>query len=837
MEHHLIRFGARIAAQVGMDGVASSRRSRWLRGRLRKARLSTFNLVNALVISLLVLLVGMLDIYQRQRTYLEKERILEEQLLDNEKRLLRFAVSNAIDYIRFRQAKVESVIRKELRSRVNEAHRLATGLYGGGLGSKDRILEVLRSMRFNSGRGYYFMYSLDGREVLSFEPAGAGLMPSGQRERVIGELVRIAREQGEGFYSYLWPRPGSGAEAVPKISFVKRFEACGWLIGAGEYVEDIRVETQRDVLKWVSQTRFADNGYLWIHDTDLAMVMHPYFGPQRRPEWYRAGGLRGYQDSAGTHLFVEMLQLCRRQGSGFVSYRWQKPGRRGTSPKLSYVELVPDWNWIVGGGLYTEDLEGKIRQGKLDLARQTRREAWSLAVLIAAALLLSLGSTRFFHLRIAGAFQLFGSAFRKAALAQKKIDPSEQRFLELREMANYVNRLVEDRSSADCKLKEREAQLVQAQKMDAIGRLAGGIAHDFNNLLTAIIGYAELALMRPQQDRTTRDALEEIGRCAESAAGLTQRLLAFSRKQVVEPAVLHLNNIVESFHRILRRIIGENISLVTELDPSLGLLQADQGQIEQVLLNLAVNARDAMPEGGTLRIATRNVAGEESPLQGAAGVLLQISDSGSGMDEATLEHLFEPFFTTKEVGKGTGLGLSTVFGIVKQSGGRLSVESSPGCGATFRLYFPRIQSLPRQETAEAEQVALPAGNGTVLVVEDEEPVRRMIVHTLRGSGYRVLEAAGGHEALRLVEGGRAGPIDLVLTDVIMPDMSGDQLIERLPARLRSVPVLYMSGYSGHRRLDQASLIQKPFSPHTLCLRIRERLQVAREASAPARGGE
>jgi CheY-like chemotaxis protein len=372
---------------------------------------------------------------------------------------------------------------------------------------------------------------------------------------------------------------------------------------------------------------------------------------------------------------------------------------------------------------------------------------------------------------------------------------------------------------------ERESQLVHSQKTEAVGRLACGIAHDFNNLLTAITGYAEMSLLYPQLDKTVRGALEEIHSCAERAAGLTQRLLAFSRRQAAEPSALHLNYLVEGFQRMLRPIIGEDIRLVTELDPGLGLLEADQGQMEQVLLNLVVNAREAMPEGGSLRIATRNTAAGQSPLGGQPGVMLEIADSGVGMDSRTQARLFEPFFTTKP--DGTGLGLSTVSQIVRSSGGHIAVDSSPGSGTTFRLCFPRIAGVCGSRQASPARAELPAGSGTILVVEDEEQVRRMIVQTLRSSGYRVLEAGGGREALRLLGRGGLEALDLILTDVIMPDLSGDQLAERLPEPYRGVPVLYMSGYTRHQRLDPACLLHKPFSPQALCLRIREHLQLSR----------
>ncbi len=377
-----------------------------------------------------------------------------------------------------------------------------------------------------------------------------------------------------------------------------------------------------------------------------------------------------------------------------------------------------------------------------------------------------------------------------------------------------------------------EEQLRQAQKMEAVGRLAGGIAHDFNNLLTAIMGYGDLATSRLSPGDPARAELAEIDRAAHRAADLTRQLLAFSRKQVLQPRVISLNAIVSDTDRMLRRLIGEDIELVTRLNEPLGSVKADTGQVEQVLVNLAVNARDAMPRGGKLTIETSDVdlgtSGSAFHLDAPPGryVLLAVSDSGTGMDASTLSHVFEPFFTTKPAGRGTGLGLSMVYGVVKQSGGHVTVYSEPGVGTAFKIYLPRVEDAPEKSLATSGPAAPAGGTETILVVEDEEAVRRLTCRALEIQGYTVLAAANADEAAVLSET-HAGEIDLMVTDVVMPQTSGRTVAERAVARRPRMKVLFMSGYTDdaivrHGVLDAGTaFLQKPFTPVSLGRKVRD----------------
>ena len=391
-----------------------------------------------------------------------------------------------------------------------------------------------------------------------------------------------------------------------------------------------------------------------------------------------------------------------------------------------------------------------------------------------------------------------------------------------------------ERKRAEEALRQSEERLRQGQKMEAVGRLAGGVAHDFNNLLTVITSYSDLLLEDLALDDPKRDDVGEIRKAAEGAAALTRQLLAFSRQQVLEPKVLDLKAIVTGTEKLLRRLIGEDVQLTTALAPDLGAVKADPVQLEQIIINLAVNARDAMPTGGRLTIEAANVEMDEvyvrshAPAQPGLYVMLAMSDTGIGMDEQTKARIFEPFFTTKERGKGTGLGLATVYGVVKQAGGFIWVYSEPGRGTSFKVYLPRVDEPVEPAVARTATAEPGRGTETVLVVEDAASVRMVTRQVLERYGYAVLEAPNGDTALRLAAK-HHGPIHLLLTDVVMPGLSGRQLAEQLAQLRPDMQVLYVSGYGDsavvHHGILAAGVayLQKPFTPESLARRVRDAL--------------
>jgi two-component system, cell cycle sensor histidine kinase and response regulator CckA len=389
---------------------------------------------------------------------------------------------------------------------------------------------------------------------------------------------------------------------------------------------------------------------------------------------------------------------------------------------------------------------------------------------------------------------------------------------------------VTERRRAENTLRQSEEQLRQWQKIEAVGRLAGGIAHDFNNMINVISGYGQMLSRRLSGDETSRRNLDEILKASDRAAALTRQLLTFSRKQASEPQIVDLNDIVTGMSDMLRRLIGEDVELAFSCDPDLSFVKADRGQLEQILVNLVVNARDAMPRGGHLMVETSDVTLDANyarmrvGVQAGPHVMLLVRDTGIGMDDSVLAHLFEPFFTTKPPGRGTGLGLATAYGIVKQGNGHIAVESQPGAGTTFRIYWPPAERTFVAPRVRASEVAIPSGTETILLVEDEDVVRAFMCESLRTLGYRVIEARGGPEALLYCQR-HPEVIDLLLTDVVMPKMSGPQLAEKLAGTFPGMRVLYMSGYTDNQALrESSSLLQKPFTTEQLGARIRDVLE-------------
>ncbi len=404
---------------------------------------------------------------------------------------------------------------------------------------------------------------------------------------------------------------------------------------------------------------------------------------------------------------------------------------------------------------------------------------------------------------------------------------------EVTEVTGAFIRMRASMESTQKEQKQLEERLRQAHKMEAVGRLAGGVAHDFNNLLTIIRGNSDLLIDREGSDAFHKRCVEQIQGAAGRAVSMTRQLLAFSRMQVLQPRIIELNTVVAEMGKMLPRLIGEHIEYSFTPEPKLATVKADPGQIEQVILNLAVNARDAMPEGGKLSVRTSNVSVNETeaierpPMIPGNYVLLSVTDTGHGMDDATRAHIFEPFFTTKEIGKGTGLGLATVYGVVKQSGGFIWVISSPGNGTTFEIYLPPASGIATKQ-GDCRPTEIPRGSETVLVAEDEAGVRELACQFLRVKGYTVLEAGDGAEALEIA-GRHAGVIHLLLSDMVMPKMNGGELAARLRTMRPDIRVAFMSGYSEFSRGDlgrgfpDAPVLQKPFSPASLVEIVRESL--------------
>ena len=559
---------------------------------------------------------------------------------------------------------------------------------------------------------------------------------------------------------------------------------------------------------------------------------------------------------ATVHGSKDSKRQTPQQGFLFVGRLWNRPTLQDMSlfsnNKISLLPAGEQANETRENGLiaFAKTLQGwdgrpvaqLMIQNEMpwvqELNRSNERLIWSLFLFALVLLLLIYASL----------VRLVGRPLRLIMESLKRDDPkpiegicrnnsefgelarTTQKFFEQRD--NLI-REMEERRAAKEALRKSEEELRHSQKMEAVGRLAGGVAHDFNNLLTAIIGYAELISTRVTSNALAKQNADLIRKAGEQAAALTRQLLAFSRKQILQPKVIDLNALVVEMERLLRRIIGERFDLQSYPDAKNARVKADPSQVEQVVLNLGVNARDAMPKGGELIIRTANVRLDKitapqisASLVPGDYVMLSVTDTGAGMDEETKAHIFEPFFTTKGPGKGTGLGLATVYGIVRQTGGGIAVETQPGKGSTFRIYLPMVTAPLDFTKTPSAPVERSDNFETVLVVEDEEIVRELVCDVLEEQGYNVICAADGLEALELA-GNFDGTIHLLVTDVIMPHMNGHELAGKLSRIRPDMKVLYVSGYSDtdlgdHGVLDpRFDLLQKPFTPQTLARKIRD----------------
>lgn len=592
------------------------------------------------------------------------------------------------------------------------------------------------------------------------------------------DWYRGVRRAGGPYVSEVYRRHAAPQIQVVAVAVPVRSAATAEV--AGFLVAQVRLDGLTDLLR---QVEVGTEGHVLLRDHTGALAAHPSLDL----------GRRAYNEYAG----VVLPPVQDREGMG--RGRYQSPFTGETMLASSFQARVGDHEWTV------------ISQQPLDAAFAPIR---GLALRLGAAgLLLS---------------ALMGALLWAVAREYVRRRRAEQGLVALNQ---DLERRVEERTTA---LREREEQLFQSQKMEAVGRLAGGVAHDFNNLLTVILGSTDFLLSGLPREGDERREVEAVRQAAERAAGLTRQLLAFSRKQVMQPKVLDVNESVARMRGILERVLGEDIDLVWRLRPDLHPVKFDPGQIEQVVMNLAVNARDAMPRGGKLTIETSNVFLDEQYVEEHVDarpgphVALAVSDTGAGMDLETRTRIFEPFYTTKRLGQGTGLGLSTVYGIVRQGGGNIWVYSEPGRGTTFKVYLPRTQDVPPAVPEEAVESVEEPGTGTILVVEDEAPLRALLVRVLTGGGYRVVDAPGAEAAItafRELE----GAVDLLLTDVVLPDMSGPDMAAELEEQKPGLRVLFMSGYTDdaivhHGVLDEGTaFIEKPFRPAQLLQKVREEL--------------
>jgi PAS domain S-box-containing protein len=897
-----------------------------------------------------------IDMVSSYRDFNSRADQMRADYIARQKQIIKQEVNRAVDLISHEKEESEILTKSKIKSRVYEAYSIAQNIYQRNKASKSKaeirqmILEALRPIRFENGSGYYFATRMDGVEMLfADKPEMEGLnlldMQDKRGQYVIKDEIKIARKSGEGYYEYYWTKPDSAGNDFRKVSFIKRFEPYDWYIGTGLYLDDVEDQTKANLLSIISRIRFGKEGYIFVNRLNGdALVSNGKVFSGTKKLWE----VFDKHPEKTKELFKKEYHAALKPEGDFIYYSFIKltnPDKE--SPKASFIRGIPDLQWLVGAGVYLDDVETDIALMQSKLNNQIKKKMLYFILIVLGIVALFFLFFNWLNLGLKNDFNLIVSFFNKAAHSDEEIDREPIKFVELDQMADYANKMLTDRKQAEQALRESEKkyrnlfenlydvyyrtddkgiftlvspsaerqfgavpdeligqnikdfyvqpkrreeflsllikdgyvdnfeaelkrtdntevwvstnakllkddkgniigvegitrdvtyakkleeQIRQSQKMESIGTLAGGIAHDFNNILGIILGNTELALDDVPEWNPVRQNLEEVRTAILRAKNVVRQLLSFARKTKLEKKPTNIVSIVKESLKFLRSSIPSSIDIRQNIPEDIDTILADPTQINQVLLNLCTNAAQAMPDGGVIVITLKNIemdkmtAAKHPGLEPGRYVNLIVSDTGHGISRGKIDRIFDPYFTTKEVDKGTGMGLAVVHGIVKGHDGLITVESEPGKGTNFSIFFPIVEKEAVDETETDEK--LPAGDERVLFIDDERSIVKLVRQRLERLGYKVEATTSPMEALALFHS-RSDQFDLVITDMTMPKMTGDKLVKEILNIRTDIPIILCTGFSEKidektaKAIGAADYIEKPLDQRDFACKIRK----------------
>lgn len=788
-------------------------------------------------------LVGSLWLFQEYSRYATETQGLRQEFLTQQQELIKKEVDHVIDFIEYQRSTAEAILKNRTRDRVLRAVAVAENIHAAYRGSKseqeikEMIRESLRPVRFFAGQDYYFIYDMQGNNILlPFSPQLEGRnlwdLQDSKGLYTIRRMTEMIRAQGEGFLDWYWYKPGETEKMSRKIGFCKYFAPFGWWIGTGEYIEDVEEQIKRQTLDRIKNIRFGEDGYVFVYDFDGLNLAHFDQDLVGRKQL-------DYTDPNGVPVIRELIRLGRQEGGGYLRYVWpMQPSTGQPGEKIGYARAVETWHWIVGAGVYLDEINKKIEQKRATLiAKINHSLAGVAAILVFCCACIAL-VLRTITGRIAGSMGLFFTFFERAATGSSRIDEQAAHFAEFKSLARAANEMIEERIKAASAIEHLEQQLARSRKMEALGLLAGGVAHDLNNVLSAVVGYPDFILANLPADDPNRRYIEKIQTSGIKAADIVQDLLTLARRGVVQPVVLDLNQVIEQYlaspEHIKLRTAHPDVRVEIDLAPDLLRLKGSPVHLQKTVMNLVVNAAEAQPHGGVILIGTENRY-IDMPLRGydrieeGDYVVLTVADEGIGIEVADLERIFEPFFTKKKLGRsGTGLGMAVVWGTVQDHRGYINVTTAVNKGTLFELYFPATRDEPGETMASASEDDLQGSGQTILLVDDIGDQRELAKAMLDRLGYRVTTATSGEEALRLLADQR---FDLLILDMIMGEGFDGLDTYRQAIQLNAgQQAIIVSGYAATDRVQQAMqlgvrrFVKKPYTLRLLAKAVWEALQ-------------